>query len=199
MVVAAVPVVVIVLYLVQSTLLYQGDMGYSGRMAVRITCLLVTLAAMALVDVIPDADTPCELGAPDVDCADGFAPSYFHARQAFRAAAAEAGADATVLPVHTDPATGLEYTIDVAVFPADAAAAGGDAAGAPLLVHMSGVHGVEGFAGSAVQVAALRERARARADAARTGRSLPPAAFTTCFVASSACPLRPRCGPAPTT
>ena len=125
MVVAAVPVVVIVLYLVQSTLLYQGDMGYSGRMAVRITCLLVTLAAMALVDVIPDADTPCELGAPDVDCADGFAPSYFHARQAFRAAAAEAGADATVLPVHTDPATGLEYTIDVAVFPADAAAAGG--------------------------------------------------------------------------
>ena len=131
--------------------------------------LLVAFAGVVLYDVIPHSDTPI------AETSDGFAPSYFHARQAFRVAAAAAGAETEVLSVHTDPATGLEYTIDVATFPASSAA-GKDA---PLLVHMSGVHGVEGFAGSAVQVTALRERAAARAAA---GNAPPLDSFTTCFV-----------------
>ena len=49
--------------------------------------------------------------------------------------------------VYTDKTNGQEYTTDVVVIP-------GNAAG--LVVHSSGVHGVEGYAGSAVQVALLQ-------------------------------------------
>jgi hypothetical protein len=138
-----------------------------------LTAVAVALAAAVLYDVIPHSDTPCD--ATDPNCADGFTASYFHARQAFRVAAAAAGAETEVLSVHTDPATGLEYTIDVAIFPASSVAD----KDAPLLVHMSGVHGVEGFAGSAIQVAALRQRAAARTAG---GGEVPAVPFTTCFV-----------------
>ncbi|MBY0513910.1 MAG: DUF2817 domain-containing protein [Gemmataceae bacterium] len=75
-----------------------------------------------------------------------FSPDYFAARARFRAAAARLGWDTHAYPVTTDPG-GEPLTIDAALSPGPPAA--------PVLVVTSGVHGVEGFFGSAVQVAAL--------------------------------------------
>lgn len=104
---------------------------------------------------------------PDaVDHGDAWSTSWADARAAFRAAAAAAGAQSVVLPYTDsdgfgdiwsayDPAKGdardaaHTLTIDVAIL--------GDVAMARALVfHTSGVHGVEGYAGSAVQLAALK-------------------------------------------
>ncbi|MEJ8835271.1 M14 family metallopeptidase [Ramlibacter sp. AN1133] len=80
---------------------------------------------------------------------DAFAASYAEARQKFLRAAADAGLRAEGRP---HPALGLQgepLAMDVArEGPPDAA---------KLLVLTSGCHGVEGFCGSGVQVAALRD------------------------------------------
>lgn len=77
-----------------------------------------------------------------------FSESYEEARAKFRAAVA---ALATRVQVRSDVLTVVDpdYTIDIAVVEGSAAGRGG------LVVHSSGVHGVEGFAGSAVQTAAI--------------------------------------------
>ena len=93
--------------------------------------VFVALASAVLWDVLPRADLPCDATQPA--CPE-FSESYWHARQAFRNTAAAAGALQESLLVYTDPSTGLEYTTDVAWFP-------GASPTAPLLVHMSGVHG----------------------------------------------------------
>lgn len=82
-----------------------------------------------------------------------FAPDYFTARDRFRAAAARLGWEAAAFPVDARGPAGEELTIDSAVSPGSPAA--------PVLVVTSGVHGVEGFFGSAVQVAALDSWAKA--------------------------------------
>lgn len=76
-----------------------------------------------------------------------FAESYWEARSMFRNAATAVGAELTELEVVPG------YHTDVAVL---------RGAGPGLVVHSSGVHGVEGFAGSGIQVAFLRKLATDR-------------------------------------
>ena len=77
-----------------------------------------------------------------------FTRSYIDARAAFRAAARQAGATLEaheIVPPQGDEPEGL--TIDVAIL----------GSGPKALVLSSGLHGIEGFAGSAVQLQMLRE------------------------------------------
>ena len=76
-----------------------------------------------------------------------FSADYYSARARFREAAV--GANATLHRLHISAE--LDLTIDVAVL---SSGVGEDAA---TLVHMSGAHGVEAYAGSAVQLALLRQ------------------------------------------
>jgi hypothetical protein len=84
------------------------------------------------IDTLPSVITvdPCHV----------FSDTYQEARALFRQAAADTGCELHALTVYEN------YTIDIAVLP-------GDLPG--LTVHTSGVHGVEGYAGSAVQIAFL--------------------------------------------
>jgi hypothetical protein len=90
---------------------------------------------------------------------DAFAPTYAQARQKFLEAAGEAG---LLVESKPHPAPGLEgepLAMDVA--------RDGHPSASKLLVLSSACHGVEGFCGSGVQVAALRDAEfRARAAAA---------------------------------
>lgn len=85
-----------------------------------------------------------------------FSSSYQQARARFREATQRIdGAKLVSLPVVT---TGdQDETMDIAVLP-------GDLPG--LVIHSSGTHGVEGFAGSAIQIAYLMQAAAATAAAA---------------------------------
>ena len=85
-----------------------------------------------------------------------FSESYFEARAKFRQLADLAGLETFVLPV-----VGDMYTIDVAI------SRGTDPG---VVIHMSGTHGVEGYAGSAIQMAYMEGLARA----AGTGSSPQP-------------------------
>jgi hypothetical protein len=76
-----------------------------------------------------------------------FSPDYATARERFRAAARAAGATLDELALAARGPRGEALTIDIARLGAREAAR--------VLVHTSGVHGVEAFAGSAVQLAAL--------------------------------------------
>ena len=81
----------------------------------------------------------------DLTC---FSESYTEAREKFvESARARSDTETTSLLVHVD-AQGVEYTIDVAVVR-------GRRAG--IVVVTSGVHGVEGYAGSAIQTQLLRQ------------------------------------------
>ena len=81
-----------------------------------------------------------------------FSTTYEDARRRFRTAAEEAGGQLTSYPVDTEaPDSGAELTIDVATI--------GDAASTKSVVVTSGVHGVEGFFGSAIQTAWLQRHA----------------------------------------
>jgi hypothetical protein len=88
---------------------------------------------------------------------DAFSPDYFTARERFRAAAQAAGARLEAHPIAARGPAGEALSIDVAVL--------GDAGASRALVVSSGLHGVEGFAGSAVQLAWLGSLA---------GRPAPP-------------------------
>ena len=79
--------------------------------------------------------------------AQAFSPDYATARHRFRQAASAAGWSLEVHPIGVAGPAGDELTIDVACSPAH----GSD----KTLVVSSGVHGVEGFLGSAVQLGLL--------------------------------------------
>jgi hypothetical protein len=81
-----------------------------------------------------------------------FSPDYAAARSRFLAAARAAGATLASLPLAATGPGGETLTIDVARL--------GSPDATRVLLHISGLHGVEGFVGSAVQLAAL-ERAPA--------------------------------------
>lgn len=81
-----------------------------------------------------------------------FSPTYGQARQRFTAAAADAGAQVLSYPLAADSTQDL--AIDVAVL---------GAREAPALVVSSGIHGVEGFFGSALQLALLQRLTQTRA------------------------------------
>jgi hypothetical protein len=78
---------------------------------------------------------------------DQSSPNYFAARHTFRAACDKLGWTRQALPVAARSPGGEQLTIDVAWSPAPPAA--------PTLVLSSGLHGVEGHFGSAVQLALL--------------------------------------------
>jgi hypothetical protein len=79
-----------------------------------------------------------------------FAPDYRSARTRFLAAAEAAGARVTTRPLSVRGPAGEELALDVARL--------GPEAPARMLVVSSGIHGVEGFAGSAVQHHLLSEQ-----------------------------------------
>lgn len=87
-----------------------------------------------------------------------FSPDYLTARECFRAAAHGAGAQLHELPLAATGPAGEALTVDVAWL------------GAPdarqILLHASGLHGVEAFAGSAIQHALLERPPPLGADCA---------------------------------
>jgi hypothetical protein len=84
------------------------------------------------------------------EAASYFSPDYASARARFREAARSAGARLEALPIEARGPGGESLTIDIASL--------GAARARRVLLHMSGIHGVEAFAGSAVQLAALTGR-----------------------------------------
>jgi len=78
-----------------------------------------------------------------------FSEDYFQARLRFLAGARKTGARLDQLKIAARGPKGEELTIDIASF--------GDLRAPKLMIHSSGVHGVEGFVGSAVQIAALEK------------------------------------------
>lgn len=79
--------------------------------------------------------------------ADYFSSNYAAARERFRDAAHRAGAKLHALPIAATGPQGEALTIDIAWLGRDDAAR--------VLLHTSGIHGVEAYAGSAVQLALL--------------------------------------------
>lgn len=82
-----------------------------------------------------------------MDPVNAFSPDYATARRRFRDAAARLGWHQETLPIDAGGPEGEELTIDVGISPGPA--------DAPALVLSSGLHGVEGFLGSAAQLALL--------------------------------------------
>ena len=81
---------------------------------------------------------------------DPFSPDYFTARDRFRAAATRLGGRLEAVPFTTHGPKGEVLTMDVACF--------GVAGSRRVVIVSSGLHGVEGFSGSAVQLAWLNSR-----------------------------------------
>jgi predicted deacylase len=78
-----------------------------------------------------------------------FSPDYFTARDRFRESAARAGARLEALPLKAKGPQGQDLTIDIAWF--------GSYSTDRVIVHSSGLHGVEGFAGSSIQLQLLND------------------------------------------
>jgi len=76
-----------------------------------------------------------------------FASDYFVTREAFRQAAGNAGSVLFDLPLNKYGPNGEKLTIDIAWL--------GSKQPSHVLLHLSGVHGVEGFVGSAIQCRVL--------------------------------------------
>jgi len=74
-----------------------------------------------------------------------FSSTYWESRDLFRARAKECGAKVDTISLRVGP----EYTIDIAVY--------GDESCDTALLHVAGVHGVEGYVGSAIQSALLAD------------------------------------------
>lgn len=89
---------------------------------------------------------------------DFFSPDYVTARARFRAAARAAGAALHALALDATGPGGEDLTIDLAWV--------GDTRARRILLHTSGLHGVEAFTGSAVQLALLAQPPRIGADCA---------------------------------
>jgi hypothetical protein len=78
-----------------------------------------------------------------------FSPDYVTARTRFRDAVARRGGQLTALPIAATGPAGEDLTIDIGWFGAERPE--------KAFVHSSGLHGVEGFAGSAIQLQWLDE------------------------------------------
>lgn len=92
------------------------------------------------------------------DAIDFFSPDYLTARERFRAAAQAAGAALHALALDAAGPGGEALTIDIAWL--------GDTRARKIVLHTSGLHGVEGFAGSAIQLALLRQSPVLKAECA---------------------------------
>lgn len=94
-------------------------------------------------------DVPVQIHGTAIDPSHVFSDTYEAARTKFRQAATKAGAELRQLAIDdipTDKSLLDDYTIDVAILKGQ---------GTGLVVHTCGVHGVEGYAGSPVQIAFL--------------------------------------------
>lgn len=80
---------------------------------------------------------------------EAFSPDYAIARERFRAKSLACGYNCTVYPIDQVSQTGEELTIDVAI--------AGTSNSKRTVVISSGLHGVEGFLGSAIQLALLEQ------------------------------------------
>jgi len=89
---------------------------------------------------------------------DYFSRDYFTARDRFRESARRAGGILHTLPITAKGPEGEALTIDIAWF--------GAASPRRVLLHSSGLHGVEGFAGSAIQIQLLDRMPAIAIDAA---------------------------------
>lgn len=89
---------------------------------------------------------------------DAFSPDYATARKRFRDAAARLEWETLAFPIGSDDETDEQFVVDVAI-------SGGEAS--RTLIASSGLHGVEGFFGSAVQIAAMEKWAASETPDAR--------------------------------
>ncbi|HEX5000586.1 MAG TPA: DUF2817 domain-containing protein [Terriglobia bacterium] len=87
-----------------------------------------------------------------------FSADYLEARERFRDLSARAGARLDVLELSARGPSGEDLSIDIASV--------GPPAARRILLHSSGMHGVEGFAGSAVQLQLLDDLPSTAADTA---------------------------------
>jgi len=87
-----------------------------------------------------------------------FSPDYFTAAERFSATALKSGARLQILPLHAKGPTGQELGIEIAWLGAQTPRR--------VLLHSSGLHGVEGFAGSAIQLQLLDDVPALPADTA---------------------------------
>lgn len=86
-----------------------------------------------------------------------FSSTYFEARNKFREAAALANAELSSHKVCDDVnGTGEEMTIDIAILNAPNSNNKNKTKQGDVIIHMSGTHGIEGYAGSAIQIRALQ-------------------------------------------
>ncbi|MCA9071699.1 MAG: DUF2817 domain-containing protein [Planctomycetaceae bacterium] len=86
------------------------------------------------------------------DAGQFYSTDYFTARERFREATKSAGWDWKCYPLDVEGPRGETLTVDVALSPGDSTA--------PVLIVSSGLHGVEGLFGSAVQLAWLTHSAK---------------------------------------
>ncbi|KAG7400573.1 hypothetical protein PHYBOEH_005096 [Phytophthora boehmeriae] len=110
---------------------------------------LLTLLVALLVHVYHDfapLDSYVPLSSVNGSVESHYSESYYQARALFRSRAEAAGAELFSLPL--EHLASLDLTVDVAMLRGSSDR---------VLLHISGTHGVEGFAGSAIQ-AALLER-----------------------------------------
>lgn len=115
------------------------------------TVLLAWLVASWFTQVSHPTMCPDDATSENDAIACSFSESYWEARAKFVHAAKQASAELYSLEV----LNGSMYTMDIAVV---------RGTGPGLVVQSSAVHGVEGYAGSAIQIAKLREIARGGAD-----------------------------------
>ncbi|CAH0477298.1 unnamed protein product [Peronospora belbahrii] len=109
--------------------------------------LLLVLLLHVYNDFVPlDSYIPSPIVNNSIDV--HFSDSYYTARALFRTRAEAVGAKLFSLPL--DHLKSLDLTVDVAVLPGSSER---------VLLHISGTHGVEGFAGSAIQAALLEKPA----------------------------------------
>src|SRR5437867_2125196 len=87
-----------------------------------------------------------------------FSPDYFTAAERFSTTALKSGARLQILPLHAKGPTGQELGIEIAWLGAQTPRR--------VLLHSSGLHGVEGFAGSAIQLQLLDDVPALPADTA---------------------------------
>ena len=91
----------------------------------------------------------CDTQAPSPAVETYFSPDYVTARDGFRQAAQRAGGRLTARELAANGPGGEDLTIDIAWFGPDTPRR--------AFIHSSGVHGVEAFAGSAIQLQWLEE------------------------------------------
>jgi hypothetical protein len=95
-----------------------------------------------------------------VDTPTAYSPDYATARRRFRSAATRLGWELEAHRIEAPETIGEDLTIDVAISPG--------MSGGPAVVVSSGLHGVEGFFGSAVQLGLLEGAADSSILSART-------------------------------